>query len=938
MKIGEAASAADAFADAAAIPAWSKPAVNAVVAAGYMKGYLDNTFQPAQATLRAEVVALLDRAAGRLYSLPGTYGPEEGLEIISGNATITAGGVTLQNIIIEKDLYLTAGIGNGNVMLKNVTVKGQTIVGGGGEHTVTLRDCTLGSIRIDRQDGRVRIFAEGDTSVTLVILETGANLETSALVSDSNGFATVYIATGETIELVGNFNTVRIAAPGADVNIAADGSVNTLEVDEQASGTALVVGQGATVTTLQVDAPATVTGEGEVQTAVVNIEGVSLESTPTQLELAEGVTTTIGGKEVTTPSTPAPPVSGGSGGGGSGTVRVSAISVEGDVIAGSTLTAKAERQPNLTATYQWYRSQAEDKNGEYDKVGEDQDTYVLTSDDVGKWIKVEVKGTNRYTGTKTSDPVGPVLTRATEITSIVKPKATGAFDNTENVNDFMDELWGNDGVFSFTNGTLTINIANITAERLLFIETNWGGNSVPVELEVNGEAVIGLTKDANWDNAYLDWIGLDAEVNGEVKRVVPSSADNLNYSVKYEGGLEPATVIESIEKPVWSNEETPNAENVNAFMDELWADGTGVFSYAEGTLTVNIANITDEMLLFIETNWGGNSVPVQLDVGGQVAVGLTKDANWGNQYLDWLGLDVELNGTVGRIVPDSAAELSYTVKYIGGLVNKTALLAKVADVAELVEADYTTETWAQLQTALEAANTAIANEDATQEEVDEALSHLDGAIEDLVEIEEAALEAVNNYLLAYNYNDHYSEAPAVLEPHLAILGLDVGEDSAYNKLHPADGPNRKTAVFYDLSHENNIGEGYNPESLEETFDSIVMVRTATQESTGMVNSAVGEGLADLEYINVLQVAFEAATHTTHSDKTFEEKKQELTALLARYGLLTEDQKAEVRARIIGKEFLPALKNDDGTFKRSQYSIDALAVALTEVEAGSGSGI
>ena len=202
-----------------------------------------------------------------------------------------------------------------------------------------------------------------------------------------------------------------------------------------------------------------------------------------------------------------------------------------------------------------------------------------------------------------------------------------------------------------------------------------------------------------------------------------------------------------------------------------------------------------------------------------------------------------------------------------------------------------------------------------------------------------ALEAVNNYLLAYNYSDHYSEAPGKLEPHLATLGLDVSENSDYDKLQVVGGTNRKTAVFYDLSHENNIGEGYDLESLEETFNSIVMVRTATQASTDAVNAAVlAEELNDLGYIETLQTAFEAAKHTTHSDKTFEQKKQELTDLLGRYSELDDTEKAAVRARIIDKEFLPALKNDDGAFKRSQYSIDALAAALTEVEEASEAAI
>ncbi|NLW07038.1 MAG: hypothetical protein GX039_03520, partial [Clostridia bacterium] len=54
----------DRFADAAAIPAWSRGAINSAVAAGLMSGYPDQTFRPSQAITRAEAVVTLDRALG----------------------------------------------------------------------------------------------------------------------------------------------------------------------------------------------------------------------------------------------------------------------------------------------------------------------------------------------------------------------------------------------------------------------------------------------------------------------------------------------------------------------------------------------------------------------------------------------------------------------------------------------------------------------------------------------------------------------------------------------------------------------------------------------------------------------------------------------------------------------------------------------------------
>ena len=44
---------------------------------------------------------------------------------VFGNVTITAPGVTLRDSIISGDLYITGGVGLGDVKLENVTVLGQ---------------------------------------------------------------------------------------------------------------------------------------------------------------------------------------------------------------------------------------------------------------------------------------------------------------------------------------------------------------------------------------------------------------------------------------------------------------------------------------------------------------------------------------------------------------------------------------------------------------------------------------------------------------------------------------------------------------------------------------------------------------------------------------------------------------------------------------------
>lgn len=215
------------FKDAQAIPQWSKGSIAAVVEKGYMGGYPDQTFKATRSITRAEAIVTLDRAVHPSegqpaptevnYDQAGTYGPASGTETIEGDVTVSAAGVTLQNLVITGDLLLAESIGDGDVTLKNITVKGETIIKGGGKNSVELVDCDLPSITVDK-DG-VRIVAKGNTSVKIVKLESGATLVETSI--DGPGFENVTI-TKEVpkdvkISLSGDFRNVEVEA--ADVKV-----------------------------------------------------------------------------------------------------------------------------------------------------------------------------------------------------------------------------------------------------------------------------------------------------------------------------------------------------------------------------------------------------------------------------------------------------------------------------------------------------------------------------------------------------------------------------------------------------------------------------------------------------------------------------------------------------------------------------------------------
>lgn len=103
-------------------------------------------------------------------------------------------------------------------------------------------------------------------------------------------------------------------------------------------------------------------------------------------------------------------------------INVSAITITGDARVGIQLTTTVTPS-GATVNYQWQRANTED--GTYTNIsGATSATYIPTGDDVDMYLKVSATGTGSYTGTVTSDAVGPVT--AAVLNELLE--GTGDFD------------------------------------------------------------------------------------------------------------------------------------------------------------------------------------------------------------------------------------------------------------------------------------------------------------------------------------------------------------------------------------------------------------------------------------------------------------------------------------------------------------------------------
>ncbi|MGE5391826.1 MAG: S-layer homology domain-containing protein [Deltaproteobacteria bacterium] len=260
-----------------------------------------------------------DNISGIAYYQPGIYGPEDGtaswnvynVVIYADNVTlrnmrvtqsvmITQSGCSLENMIIEGDLILAAGIGEGDVTLTNTSVNGSTMIqgGGGGSTCIRIVSSKLGNVIANKSGNAVRMVAEGSASIGSLQLLSGAILEETGLTGSGTGFSSISISgtipAGTSIILRGSFASLDIGAPNLNIVIES-GNIQTINISAAAADTTLTIAGGASVQILNASAAAIIYGTGQVVNAVINVAGVVMEQTPLNWNISVGITAVLGG-------------------------------------------------------------------------------------------------------------------------------------------------------------------------------------------------------------------------------------------------------------------------------------------------------------------------------------------------------------------------------------------------------------------------------------------------------------------------------------------------------------------------------------------------------------------------------------------------------------------------------------------------------------------
>ncbi len=107
---------------------------------------------------------------------------------------------------------------------------------------------------------------------------------------------------------------------------------------------------------------------------------------------------------------------------------VSIGNISGTAQVGSVLSAGTLTPPGATASYQWLRSQT--SGGDYSAIsGATSSNYTVAAGDIGYYIKVAATGSGDYSGSVTSNYIGPVVSSAISLESVGNISGTVKVDN-----------------------------------------------------------------------------------------------------------------------------------------------------------------------------------------------------------------------------------------------------------------------------------------------------------------------------------------------------------------------------------------------------------------------------------------------------------------------------------------------------------------------------
>lgn len=310
--------------------------INAMTEKGYINGYGD-TFKPLDNITRAEVVKILDNTIAKIYNVEGTY-----TEDIEGLVIINTPNVRLKGMTIKGDLIISEGVGDKEVYLEDITVKGDVYARGGGENSVyILGNSNIQNIVISKNSsGGIRISVDDGSTVKEINVDKGesiiltGNLGIITLNADADinlvdaKLDSLNVKSDDAKISIDKKSEVKDLVIDNKTNLEIKGNVDNLQINKDAAETQINIAGTGKVDAFVTDAKVSVNNDGEINKATVNANEVVISGDkPKTVDIDKTVDVKpVDDKGTEVPATPTPKPS--SGGGSSRPADKTAPTVE----------------------------------------------------------------------------------------------------------------------------------------------------------------------------------------------------------------------------------------------------------------------------------------------------------------------------------------------------------------------------------------------------------------------------------------------------------------------------------------------------------------------------------------------------------------------------------------------------------------------------------
>ncbi len=212
---------------------------------------------------------------------------------------VTGKDVKLKNMTIYGNLTIDEDVENGDVYLEDLDIRGKVYIYGGGQNTVSFKDCEIeGNIYAKKDHGSRPVGLKIDSS-TAEDLDGYISIEDNGAILENGGkLDNVYVLTGSEVQIDTDVKNLYVNANTSDLTITAGTTVNKLSI----SSSSTITNKG-TINELNTSQDITVNGNGTINNPTgdgtvtpgddqkISVTGVTLNKT--SLTLTENASETL---------------------------------------------------------------------------------------------------------------------------------------------------------------------------------------------------------------------------------------------------------------------------------------------------------------------------------------------------------------------------------------------------------------------------------------------------------------------------------------------------------------------------------------------------------------------------------------------------------------------------------------------------------------------